>query len=598
MWARYRDLISLFAFVFFSLGLGFATIAEYGPMNDAPIKFASGFRNYYFLISGDKAFLDPQDTPKLAKKLGLLHTHQFLEKDNFAPVDYSPLVDALSAATCNLFFQKLGWLNYFDAHNAIIIILFAVSVGMIYLFAKSLYGFWVGIISALFYGLFPRLIAHSHNNLSDIPLVFFFSITIMVFYQAVIRQNQKLLIVAIGLFGVSVATKLNSVFLIFILLPWYFAFKILNRQPLSKQEKSVWFFSPLIAYFSWLSVFPYFWTAENLGDFFSRQIHSHIFTMIFKENIVGYEGGWNLSVFQQAFATTPTVILIFLPIGLYFSFQKFLKERDTRFILFLLWIIVPLFKSSLPGIKNYEMIRHFMNYIPPLVILAGFGGVKSFQYINSFFESSFAKKSFATFGIFLITFSLTYPIYKIHPYEILFFNKATGGLKGGKIKFMYAYDYWQSSLRELILWVNKNAVANSNITLLHYFDYNIMEPSLLRKDLKKVNLEPIQEPITLNIQNQPTFHGMIEKYNFRGYVLALEKRINIGEFINLLEFDKNLKPIYSINIDNAPVAKIYHINYSYGIVRDSEKSYYLFFNEDGSLRRAITVEKSKAFLDY
>jgi hypothetical protein len=598
MWARYRDLIAFSSFVFFSLILGFSTIQEYGAMNDAPIKFASGFRNYYFLVTGNKAYLDPQNTPKLAGEMGLLHTHKFLEKEDFAPVDYSPLVDALSVATCNLFNKKLGWLNYFDAHNAVVIVLFALNIGAVYLFAKSIYGFWVGIISALFFSLFPRLIAHSHNNLSDIPLIFFFSITIMVFYQAVTRQNSKLLAVGIGLFGVSVATKLNSVFLIFILLPWYLAFKIFNRIPIGKQEKRICFFSPLIAYISWLSVFPYFWTAENLESFFSRQIHSHIFTMLFKENVVNYEGGWNLSVFHQAFATTPTIILLLLPIGFYFSLHKFLKERDTRFILLVLWLVIPIFKSSLPGIKNYEMIRHFMNYIPPLVILASLGGVKAFEVISSLFKSSFAKRSLGAFGISLITFSLAYPIYKIHPYEILYFNKLVGGLKGGQDRFMYAYDYWQSSLRPLIVWVNENAPANSKITLINYFDYNVIEPAILRKDLKKIKLEPIKESGILNLPNQPPFQGMMEKYNFKGYVLVLEKRLNFNKFLNLLELDQNQKPLYSIRIDETTVAKIYRTNSSYGIVSGLDESLYFLFNEDDSLRQTIRAKKSKVLLSY
>ena len=121
---RQRDLIVFCLFTFLSLTLGFLTIQDYGTMNDAPIKYASGFRNYYFLATGDKAYLNPQNTPKLAKELGLLHDHKFLKYDKFSPVDYSPLFDALSAATCIIFHQKLGWLNYFDAHNSTVIILF------------------------------------------------------------------------------------------------------------------------------------------------------------------------------------------------------------------------------------------------------------------------------------------------------------------------------------------------------------------------------------------------------------------------------------------------------------------------------------------
>jgi hypothetical protein len=598
MRTRHKDLISFITIVFLSLAFGFATIDEYGAMNDAPIKLASGFRNYYFLATGDKAYLSPQNTPKLAEEIGLLKTHTFLKSEGYDPVDYSPLVDVLSVVTCNFFHKKLGWLNYFDAHNVIVIIIFALNIGVIYLFVKSLWGFWGGIISALFFGLYPRLIAHSHNNLSDIPLLFFFSITIIVFYQAVTRQNSKLLAVAIGLFGVAVATKLNSVFLIFILIPWYLAFKTLNRISLSKQEKRVWLLSPLISYLSWLSVFPYFWTAENLDDFFSRQIHSHIFTMLFKENVVGYEGGWNLSVFHQAFATTPTIVLLFLPIGFYFSLQKLLKQRDTHFILLFLWMVIPILKSGLPGIKNYEMIRHFMNYIPPLVIFSTLGALKIFELLRSLIQSSLVKKQLGAFGLVLILVPTVYPVYKTHPYEILYFNNLVGGLRGGKEKFLYAFDYWQTSLRELIIWLNKNALANSKITLVNFYDYNVMEPVLLKKDLQKVILKPIQEPITLTFSNQPSFHGMIKKYNFRGYVLALEKEISTDEFPNILKLDKNLKPAYSIIIDNATIAKIYRINYDYGIVSALDKSYYFYFNEDSSLREVTAIIKSKVLLNY
>ena len=72
-------------------------------MNNAPINYASGFRNHYFLITGDHAYLGPQNTLKLAKQLGKLDTHIFLGRTDFSPVDYSQLIDILSESTCNLF---------------------------------------------------------------------------------------------------------------------------------------------------------------------------------------------------------------------------------------------------------------------------------------------------------------------------------------------------------------------------------------------------------------------------------------------------------------------------------------------------------------
>ncbi|MBI5427652.1 MAG: hypothetical protein HZA02_05145, partial [Nitrospinae bacterium] len=118
---------SLFAAVW--LAFGFSTVRHYGVMNDAPIKYASGFRNYYFAITGDKAYLDPKNTPELAEKLGLLPEHWFLKAQGFHSVDYAPLFDALSFFACDVLHRKLNVLNFFDAHNSVVVALFSAFVG-------------------------------------------------------------------------------------------------------------------------------------------------------------------------------------------------------------------------------------------------------------------------------------------------------------------------------------------------------------------------------------------------------------------------------------------------------------------------------------
>ena len=77
-----KDLYIALGFFIFSLTLGFSTISHYGVMNDAPIKYASGFRNYYFLTTWNTSYLDPKNTPQLAKIEGLLDNHVFLNNNN------------------------------------------------------------------------------------------------------------------------------------------------------------------------------------------------------------------------------------------------------------------------------------------------------------------------------------------------------------------------------------------------------------------------------------------------------------------------------------------------------------------------------------
>ncbi|MBI4383168.1 MAG: glycosyltransferase family 39 protein [Nitrospinae bacterium] len=580
---------SLFAAVW--LAFGFSTIRHYGVMNDAPIKYASGFRNYYFAVTGDKAYLDPKNTPELAEGQGLLHEHWFLKVQSFQSVDYAPLFDALSFFACDVLHRKLNVLNFFDAHNSVVIVLFSAFVGCVYLFSAFLHGRPAGVLAALFFGLFPRLIAHAHNNLSDVPLMFFFFATAAVFHWAVVKENPYGLVASIGLFGMAVAAKLNGVFLVFILLPWRLAHKYLNRKKFSKAEKWTWAVSPLIAYFFWVANFPYFWTAPSLGEFFSRQINSHIFTMLTQEKIVGYEGGWNLSVFFQALATTPTVCLVFLAPGFAVSLRDLIVKRDSRFVLLFLWLFVPIFKSSLPGIKNYEMIRHFMEYIPALAVFSSLGVLWVYRAILSIPAVFRFRKPLAVCGTVLILGSLATPIYQIHPYETLFFNRPVGGLPGAKRHFMYAYDYWQTSLRSAIEWTNANGRENAEVAAVGYYDYNVMEPALLRKDLRKVSLRAKAVPMELSLPDGTVLRGTLNKYDYSGYILMLANDLDRSDFKMFLDVDPSLKPLRVFEVDGAEVAKIFYVDRSFGIMHLPGKAYIFHFDRENKVRNTMIVEK-------
>ena len=572
-------------FFLFSLILGFSTIEKYGVMNDAPIKYASGFRNYYFFTTGNIDYLDPKNTPHLAKDQNLLEDHQFLDSTSFNPVDYSPLLDVLSVLTCNLFHRKLGWFNYFDAHNSSVLILFAFLCGWFYLFSVRVCGFIGGVSATILFILFPRLLAHSHNNLSDIPLVFFFFATIVASCRAVYEKKPSGIIFAAFFYGLTIATKLNGAFLVFILIPWYLTHKFLKRYQLTREEKFAWAASPFVCYAGWILTFPYFWTSNSISEFFLRQKNSHIFTMLTNENIVNYEGGWNLSVFSQAFATTPTLCLIFFASGFIISFRRLLAYKDSTFVLLFLWLFVPIFKSSLPGIKNYEMIRHFINFIPPLLLFCGLGAGCIIEVISKSNLLSPHSQNTKIASVVLIFILAAIPVARIHPYEILYFNNIFGGLSGAKKQFMYAYDYWQTSLRTMITWLNINARVNSKTTMVSYFKYNVMEPAILRKDLKMSSpLQGERFPVKLNLPGNRSVSTEMKCYRLNGYFLQLIKPQDTSDLRIFLSL-KNLKSEYELTIEDQTIAKVYDLDENICMVRDPKEAIILQFSREGILRK-------------
>ena len=57
----------------------------------------------------------------------------------------------------------------------------------------------------------------------------------------------------------------------------------------------------------------------------------------------------------------------------------------------------------------------------------------------------------------LITLLPLGPMYRLHPYEMTYFNRLTGGLAGAVGR--YETEYWITSYREAIEWINADAAG-------------------------------------------------------------------------------------------------------------------------------------------
>jgi hypothetical protein len=65
---------------------------------------------------------------------------------------------------------------------------------------------------------------------------------------------------------------------------------------------------------------------------------------------------------------------------------------------------------------------------------------------------------YASFNGFTVASHLT----RLHPYEYIYFNELTGGLKGSQGNF--DNDYWGASFKEAVDWLEKNETKDPNKT--------------------------------------------------------------------------------------------------------------------------------------
>lgn len=217
--------------------IGFLTISDYGITTDEPIHFMRGEAYFHYFLTGNK---DYSDLPAFEREeyhhiSGIKETLQerrqsrnIYQNDGFGfsrwmktSAGHPPLSDILSSLAVEIFYRRLGILGNVDAHHSIIIILGALCILAVYLFASEAYGRLAGIVAAVSLSLYPFFLVACHNKIKAGPETAFFTLTIWSLWKGLKDRSWKWLLIS-GLFcGFALGTKFNIIFLPFIVLPWF-----------------------------------------------------------------------------------------------------------------------------------------------------------------------------------------------------------------------------------------------------------------------------------------------------------------------------------------------------------------------------------------
>jgi hypothetical protein len=142
-------------------------------------------------------------------------------------------------------------------------------------------------------------------------------------------------------------------------------------------------------------------------------------------------------------------------VGCFFLLKWNDKSNLHTGILLLLWLLLPLLRTTLPFIRIYGELRQVMEILPVLSILAGLGVwvcIKKWgRYVG-----------IAAMSILFIW--LTIQNIHMHPFENIFFNVLAGGLQGAQEKHLVddVLSYG-TTYRQLASWLNTHAERNAKI---------------------------------------------------------------------------------------------------------------------------------------
>jgi hypothetical protein len=183
----------------------------------------------------------------------------------------------------------------------------------------------------------------------------------------------------------------------------------------------------------------------------------------------------------QVFYLIPILTLMAAAFGLGRTLWR--RTGEALPVLMLLWFFTVLLVACTPLFPVYHGIRLFMVFLVPFFYFSAQGVMGAAELLGRI-PGVNKNRAAGILGTILIATQIT-GIVLTHPYETTFFNALAGGLKGAQEKRLPdASDYWLTSYREAVAWINRNAPPYSSLWLPSIDDFYLVRFYPLRSDLK------------------------------------------------------------------------------------------------------------------
>jgi len=527
----FADLVAILFILVFCVS-GVLTLSNYGATWDESlgnIFFGERYLRYISSFNDKYLLFDEYLSMHKEHQLDLYKSHM-----KGSPEEFPALADTASAATMYIFSYKLGWMDPIDGFHLFTVLLVSSFLAVFYFFVSKRLGKWVGLFSLFFLGTFPRLWGDMHFNVKDVPEMVFFGLALLAFWGWFEKPSWKGAVLVGLAGGAALGVKANALFLpvIFILGFWSFYPKQLWHHIKSQYAKygAMLGCGLLTFYLSW----PYLYSNPlNVKNYFS-----YIFS----------QGGrtetslvWNWEPLSITSAVIPEIMLFCLLIGIVFSIFQIIRKKGAVHRFALMWLLVPILRISIPPSVNFDGIRHFLEFVPGAALVAGLGAAAIIHFIGK--QNVKLTVSVGVGLCLLIALNTAITIKDFGTYQYIYFNKLYGGLPGGKAFFgpEEATDYWGSTYRKGMQWLNKNAGQNSKLYVpIADHIVKLMDSSWLRDDIEEIEADQLTSSLS---KGETVYIMFITRPNFYNPIV--------------LDCLASNDPDYEIKVENVPILEIY-----------------------------------------
>lgn len=372
-----------------------------------------------------------------------------------------PLASTMSAASAELFYHRADLLPPFVAlHLPILLAVGLLAVGIFRTLGSRL-GLGVALGSLLLLLTAPRFLAHALANLKDAPEAALYVLAALAGFEALAGRRRLSSWLATGvLAGLALAQKANVLFLPVHLALFLGASLLWTRVRGRQRELGL---SPpglvagLVAFvLTWLACRPDLWadTWNRAGRHFGELLR-----VARAPGTTGLEWGG----VEQLLCTTPVVLLLFGLVGI------FAPGPTAPVRIFLVTgLAVPVLRTVPPGTRNFDGVRHFLEFYPFLAVLAACGAAATAAWLTRRAPSRSPARGWVRATVLLLVAAPgVHGAVTCWPALLTYHDPfVVGGFAGARERGLPdASDYWALTYWQGLDWIQQNAAPGATVVV-------------------------------------------------------------------------------------------------------------------------------------
>jgi hypothetical protein len=415
-------------------------------------------------------------------------------------VPHPPFSRIVSGVTKYVF---AGWLGKSSSYRIAPALFFAILVSVMFLWMRAVFCVATGLFAAFALVAIPNIFGFAHIAVTDLPLASMWFLTAFCFWKGLHDWKWS---VGCGLaWGLALATKFPAILIPIPLILWAHLF---YRNRYANNVLSMLFLGPLIM----VATQPYLWhqsglrVLEFLYEGLSRgyRADANFPIYFFDQLYFTHQLPWYYPFFLVG-VTTPEPLLFLAAVSLVSLI--WIRKGTSTVVLFALNAFFILGLGLLPGAVLHDGVRQMLPALPFLAATAGGGFYIFGEWLFSLARRStelqavenLRGKLIGVLGL-LMLFSPVLDLYLCHPFQLSFYNRFVGGVRGAYQRGLELTYSMEAFTPEFIDAINTKLPQNSvvNASFANFMFSYYQREGRLRADITISDAKSADYYILLN----------------------------------------------------------------------------------------------------